>query len=41
MALAILLIAWGVPAEDDTLTREERENAPPRYREPGKIPEAR
>lgn len=32
---------WGVPADDETLTREERENAPPRYREPGEVPEAR
>ncbi|MDY7117291.1 hypothetical protein RAN53_13130 [Halomonas sp. SSL-5] len=32
---------WGVPAEDETLTREERENAPPRYRKPGEVPETR
>lgn len=32
---------WGVPTEDETLSRQERENAPPRYREPGEIPEAR
>ncbi|MCE0733528.1 hypothetical protein LWH48_12140 [Halomonas sp. G15] len=31
---------WGVPAEDETLTREERENAPPRYRVPGEVPES-
>ena len=31
---------WGVPAEDENLTREERENAPPRYRVPGEVPEA-
>jgi hypothetical protein len=30
---------WGVPPEDETRTREERENAPPRYRVPGELPE--
>ncbi|WP_163575658.1 hypothetical protein [Halomonas faecis] len=30
---------WGVPAEDETMTQEERESQPPRYREPGEIPE--
>ncbi|MGM0703754.1 MAG: hypothetical protein ACQEUG_15310 [Pseudomonadota bacterium] len=31
---------WGVPAEDETLTQEERESQPPRYREPGEIPKS-
>lgn len=32
---------WGVPAEDETLTPEERRNAPTRYRVPGEPPETR
>lgn len=32
---------WGVPAEDETLTPEERQNAPTRYRVPGELPETR
>lgn len=30
---------WGVPAEDETLTEEERMQQAPRYRIPGEIPE--
>jgi hypothetical protein len=30
---------WGVPTEDETKTREERQAEGVRYREPGKIPE--
>lgn len=30
---------WGVPAEDETLTQEERQQQAPRYRVPGEIPE--
>lgn len=30
---------WGVPTEDETLTREERDAQPPRYRVPGEMPE--
>ncbi|WP_299312268.1 hypothetical protein [uncultured Halomonas sp.] len=30
---------WGVPATDETLTREERQQQAPRYRVPGEIPE--
>ncbi len=30
---------WGVPVEDETLTREERQQQAPRYRVPGEIPE--
>ncbi|MDN3520974.1 hypothetical protein [Halomonas ramblicola] len=32
---------WGVPAEDETLTPEERQAQPIRYREPGELPETR
>lgn len=32
---------WGVPADDETLTREERDRQPPRYRVPGEMPEER
>jgi len=30
---------WGVPADDETLTREERDRQAPRYRVPGEMPE--
>lgn len=30
---------WGVPAEDETTTREERQAEGVEYREPGEIPE--
>jgi hypothetical protein len=30
---------WGVPADDETLTREERDRQAPRYRVPGELPE--
>ncbi|MGM0983977.1 MAG: hypothetical protein ACQEXG_11215 [Pseudomonadota bacterium] len=30
---------WGVPAEDETRTREERQAEGVQYREPGQIPE--
>ncbi len=30
---------WGVPAEDETKTREERQAEPIEYRVPGEIPE--
>ncbi|MDN3557854.1 hypothetical protein [Halomonas maura] len=30
---------WGVPAEDETKTREERQAEGVRYRVPGEIPE--
>lgn len=30
---------WGVPAEDETRTREERQAEGVEYREPGEIPE--
>ncbi|TDR56543.1 hypothetical protein DFP85_10355 [Halomonas ventosae] len=30
---------WGVPAEDETKTREERQAEGVEYREPGEIPE--
>ncbi|GED22797.1 hypothetical protein [Halomonas halmophila] len=32
---------WGVPAEDETKTRQERLREGPRYRVPGEIPEGR
>ncbi|MFO8044670.1 MAG: hypothetical protein R6U30_02205 [Halomonas sp.] len=30
---------WGVPTEDETKTREERQAEPLRYRVPGDLPE--
>lgn len=30
---------WGVPTEDETKTREERQAEPLRYRVPGEMPE--
>ncbi|WP_302138501.1 hypothetical protein [Halomonas alkalicola] len=30
---------WGVPTDDETLTREERDRQAPRYRVPGEMPE--
>ncbi|MFG6160045.1 hypothetical protein ACGTNG_14680 [Halomonas sp. 1390] len=30
---------WGVPAEDETTTRQERETQGVRYRVPGELPE--
>ena len=30
---------WGVPAEDETMTREERQAEGVQYRVPGEIPE--
>lgn len=30
---------WGVPAEDETLTEQERHNRGVRYRTPGELPE--
>ena len=32
---------WGVPAEDETLTEQERQNQEVKYRTPGEIPEKR
>ncbi|MCW4151785.1 hypothetical protein OM427_19900 [Halomonas sp. 18H] len=32
---------WGVPAEDDTKTRQERRQEGPRYRVPGEPPASR
>ncbi|MDT8893803.1 hypothetical protein RSO41_03975 [Halomonas sp. I1] len=32
---------WGVPAEDETSTEQERQRQGPRYRVPGEIPESR
>ncbi|WP_275287760.1 hypothetical protein [Halomonas elongata] len=32
---------WGVPAEDDTRTEQERRQEEPRYRVPGEVPESR
>lgn len=30
---------WGIPADDESKSREEREAEGPRYRVPGEIPE--
>ncbi|MGO2133655.1 MAG: hypothetical protein ACTH3D_12295 [Halomonas sp.] len=30
---------WGVPAEDETLAEQERQNRSVRHRTPGKLPE--
>jgi hypothetical protein len=30
---------WGIPAEDESKSREEREAEGPKYRVPGEIPE--
>ncbi|MDR5858597.1 hypothetical protein FZZ93_04760 [Halomonas eurihalina] len=32
---------WGVPAEDETKTEQERQQEQPRYRVPGEVPESR
>lgn len=32
---------WGVPAEDETKTEQERQQEAPRYRVPGEVPEGR
>lgn len=32
---------WGVPAEDETLTEQERQNPEVEYRTPGELPEKR
>jgi hypothetical protein len=32
---------WGVPAEDETLTEQERQNQEVKYRTPGELPEKR
>lgn len=32
---------WGVPADDETLTEDERQNRAVKYREPGEIPDKR
>ncbi|HSH49742.1 MAG TPA: hypothetical protein VK991_14310 [Halomonas sp.] len=32
---------WGVPAEDETLTEQERQNQEIEYRTPGELPEKR
>lgn len=32
---------WGVPADDETLTEDERQSEAVKYRKPGELPEKR